>query len=346
MADASDENADIEITSDGAPLLKAPTVTRTKNTKNYFENRFNKVKDKISPTSNLLFSSPLLNELSSQWVMTFVWFLVGLISIGVVWESSATVALKIADCELDSENQKNAQFLMLIILVHFFIFCFCFYRIKSRHAEEFQGIMVPFVGYYGCFESSQMLFKMTILITSGLGIASALRSYYLLSDPTSTPVFTEESGLLFMLNIVLFGFLGIYQMKKEEVESFYLAADIDIRFWKSKEAMSQFLFAFFYVVVFGMFIVHAASYKIPFNCVEGMDAGRNTVIVFGVSSFAAQAVCVIYMFINRRESKKDYDTIDIAIRNILGLASHVLIFTFFIYIILYFASALGHVGNS
>ena len=303
-----------------------------------------KYPDKVQKFKDMIFANPTLDDLSGQWTMTFAWVVLGLIGIGVVWDSNAVTELIVPDCGQESDIQKSAVLLLIIVAIHFVIFLVCGIRLYQNEKANFDKIYFPFVNFYGAFVETQLLFKVTILITSGLGVASSIRTYYLLSDPAMNPIFSQPSGLIFMITIVLFGFLGIYQMDRNGVIEFYKDADIDLRFWESAQHISQALNIGMFLVVFFMFIVHGATYHIPENCIEGSKQGATALWVFGMISMITVLVCFTYIFFNAA-APEEYDSWGWGMRNLLGFASHILYFCYFLYIVLYFAAGLANVGN-
>jgi hypothetical protein len=281
-------------------------------------------------------NTPFLDALTSQWILAIIWGMLTLVSLGVVWHPEAHTHWDGNGCE---SHHGNANLLVLLFLIHFAICVFCAWRLKHALEDILVDVWIPFFGLYGTFPSTQALYKMMILLTSGLGIASSLRTYYLLSHDAEGG-FTTESGFLFMISIALLAFVAIFQLEPETAQRMYFNADIDIRFWKGGAVLSQFLHMFSTFIVIGMGIIHMARYKPPKSCVDGTDGGRWSLFLFTLASAGATVISLMYIFL-RPKSSIDYDYVDIIMRNILGLGSHLMFFCFFIYILLYFAMGIS-----
>lgn len=279
--------------------------------------------------------SPFLNEVRSQWMLAIIWALVTLISLGVVWHPEAHTHWDGTGC---TESAGRADMLVLLCILHFIILVFCGWRLHKEDGDSLENIWIPYVGLYGVSSATQVLFKMMILLTSGLGIAAGLRTYYLLSHDDNG--FTEESGFTFMLSVCLLAYVGIFQLEPESIQRLYYNADIDMRFWKGGVVTSQFLQMLATLVVFGISIVHMARYKPPGSCIDGTDQGRWTLFVFTLASAGTTIASFIYIFI-RPKKPKNYDVVDKLMRNLLGIASHLVYMCFFIYILLYYAMGLS-----
>ena len=303
-----------------------------------------KYPDRVSQFKNMIFANPTLNDLAGQWQMVFAWVILGLIGIGVVWDSNAVTELLVPNCQLNSDIQTSAVMLLIIVVVHVVVILICFVRMWQNEKLNFEKISFPFIMYYGAFIETQLLFKIMTLVTSGLGIASSIRTYYLLSDPSQNPAFTQASGLIFMINIVLYGFLGIFQLDKTQVVGFYKDLNIDLRFWSSSETISQTLAFSMYFVVNFMFVIHGATYPIPENCITGSVGGATALWVVGMIMLIFILLGMGYIFFNAAEPA-EYDAIGWSARNFVGFASHVLFFCYILYIVLYFAAGLANVGN-